>query len=82
MSRPLHEISVISENISDQLKFNSLLKEYLFHKQRYDRGVYGPAVTKYDLAGIRLTCSLLYSDMKALNPDRTFIEVPDLKIHS
>ena len=61
--------------------FNSKLKEYLWHKSRYDRGEYGSAVTKNDLAGIRITCRLLYADLRELDPHRTLLEVPKLKIH-
>lgn len=77
----LHEIPVQGENISDTLKFNSLLKEYLFHKARYDRGVYGSAVLASDLPGIRITCRLLWSDLHELDPVRCCKEVPNLKIH-
>lgn len=76
----LHEISVNAENISDQLKFNRLLKEYLFHKMRYDRGVYGSAVLKSDLPAIRITCRLLWADLHELDPVRCCKEVPNLKI--
>ena len=51
----LHEISVKSENISNALKFDRILKEYLFHKMRYERGTYGSAVLAKDLPGIRVT---------------------------
>lgn len=78
----LHEISVQSENISDTLKFNRLLKEYLWHKSRYDRGVYGSAVLQSDLPGIRITCRLLWNDLHNLNPVRCLQEVPNLKIHA
>jgi hypothetical protein len=76
----LHSISVASENISNTLKFNQLLKEYLFHKMRYDRGKYGSAVLAQDLPGIRITCRLLYSALQDLDPVRTLREVPPLKI--
>lgn len=78
----LHEIHVNAENISAQLKFNRLLKEYLFHKARYDRGVYGSAVLKSDLPGIRITCRLLWADLHDLDPIRCCQEVPHLKIHT
>jgi hypothetical protein len=76
----LHEISVHGECISATLKFNQILKEYLFHKARYDRGVYGSAVLKKDLPAIRITCRLLYADLRELDPVRTLKEVPALKI--
>lgn len=80
MSKHLHDLPVTATNISDQLKFNKIFKEYLFHKMRYDRGLYGTAVTPEDLAGIRITCRLLWSDLKSLDPVRTLREVPPLKV--
>lgn len=77
----LHDISVQSENISDTLKFNKLLKEYLFRKMQYDRGLYGSAVGQSQLINYRLQCRLLFADLKDLDPVRTLKEVPPLKIH-
>ena len=76
----LHEIHVNAENISDQLKFNRLFKEYTFKKMQYERGIYGSAVNESKLADYRIHARLLYADLKELDPVRTLQEVPPLKI--
>lgn len=76
----LHEIHVQFTDLSAEIKFNRIFKEYTFHKMRYDRGLYGSAVTIDQLANIRIQCRLLYADLKDLDPVRTLKEVPPLKI--
>ena len=70
------------DRISDTLKFNRLLKDYLFVKMQYDRGLYGSAVGQTQLANYRLHCRLLFADLKNLDPVRTLKDVPPLKIHA
>lgn len=78
MSKRLHELHAVFTDVSATVKFNKLLREYLWHKSRYDRGLYGTVVTPEDLAGIKLTCNLLWRDMMEIDPLRCCAEVPDL----
>ena len=66
------------KDFAAQRKFDSLLRQYNWHKSRFDRGLYGTAVTPEHLAGIKLTCTLLWRDMMEIDPVRCCLEVRDL----
>lgn len=76
----LHNLYVEAHSISDELKFNKILKEYLFTKAQYERGLYGPAVDNATLVGYRLKCMIHLIDLFFLDRKRAVIEVPPLKI--
>ena len=59
-------------------KFNSILRQYTWHRSRFNRGLYATCVTPEDLAGIKITCNLLYRDLLELDRERCLKEVPDL----
>lgn len=64
----------VLQDYIDTKNFNSLLKDFIFNKQQYDRGLYGSAVTQRDLDNYKLMCQLLYNDMERINPEKAIFE--------
>lgn len=61
-------------------RFNQILKDYIFAKMQYERGLYGSAVSQFNLAGYLITCKLLYNDLLVLDSKRCLTEVPKIKL--